>query len=148
MGQVVNLRFRTQQRQPVKAPLHWRHNGRNGVSNHQIVCSTVFSCVDELMHQSSVSLAFVRGIHRGPVNSPHKWLVMRRMFHLMTSSCETQLQTILVGNVSTIQGRSIKTSSIQWEKKPKWTQRPYKQNLYRLPLLLYWCSHWVSHLNC
>ena len=31
-------------------------------------------------HQSSASLAFERGIHRGPVNSPHKWPVMRKMF--------------------------------------------------------------------
>ena len=31
-------------------------------------------------HQSSTSLAFVRGIHRGPVNSPHKWPVTRKMF--------------------------------------------------------------------
>ena len=29
---------------------------------------------------SSASLAFVRGIHRWPVNSPHKWPVMRKMF--------------------------------------------------------------------
>ena len=27
-----------------------------------------------------MSLAFVRGIHRGPVNSPHKWPVTRKMF--------------------------------------------------------------------
>ena len=30
-------------------------------------------------YQSSASLAFVRGIHRGPVNSPHKWPVTRKM---------------------------------------------------------------------
>ena len=27
-----------------------------------------------------MSLAFVRGIHRGPVNSPHKWPVTRKIF--------------------------------------------------------------------
>ena len=31
-------------------------------------------------HQSSASLTFVRGIHRGPLNSPHKWPVTRKMF--------------------------------------------------------------------
>ena len=31
-------------------------------------------------HQNSASLAFVRGIHRGPVNSRHKWPVKRMMF--------------------------------------------------------------------
>ena len=30
--------------------------------------------------QSSASLAFVWGIHRWPVNSPHKWPVTRKMF--------------------------------------------------------------------
>ena len=44
------------------------------------VYSTVFSGADEIKHQSSASLAFVRGIHRSPVNSPHKWPVTRKMF--------------------------------------------------------------------
>ena len=33
-------------------------------------------------HQSSVSLAFVRGIHRWPANSPYKWPVTRKRFLL------------------------------------------------------------------
>ena len=45
-----------------------------------IVYSTVYSDADQRKHQSSASLAFVRGIHRGPVNSPHKWSVTRKMF--------------------------------------------------------------------
>ena len=36
------------------------------------VYSTVYSCVDQRKHRSSASPAFVRGIHRLPVNSPHK----------------------------------------------------------------------------
>ena len=36
--------------------------------------------------KSSAALAFVRGIHRWPVNSPHKRPVTRKCFHLMTSS--------------------------------------------------------------
>ena len=51
-----------------------------------IVYSTVYSGADQRKHQSSASLAFVRGIHWWPVNSPHKWPVMRKCFHLMTSS--------------------------------------------------------------
>ena len=62
-------------------PLHWRHNGRDGVSNHlTIVYSTVYSGADQRKHQSSASLAFVRGIHRSPVNSPRKRRVTRKMF--------------------------------------------------------------------
>ena len=56
------------------------------ITSLTIVYSTVYSDADQRKHQSSASLAFVRGIHRGPVNSPHKWPVTRKYFHLMTSS--------------------------------------------------------------
>ena len=45
-----------------------------------IVSSTVYSDADQIKHQSSEPLAFVRGIHRWPVNSPHKWPVTQKMF--------------------------------------------------------------------
>ena len=45
-----------------------------------LVCSTVYAGADQRKNQSSASLAFVRGIHRWPVNSPHKWPVTRKMF--------------------------------------------------------------------
>ena len=44
-----------------------------------IVYSTVYSGADQRKHQSSASLAFVRGIHRRPVNSLHKCPVTRKM---------------------------------------------------------------------
>ena len=44
-----------------------------------IVCSTVGSGADKKKHQSSASLAFVRGIHRWQMNPPHKRSVTRRM---------------------------------------------------------------------
>ena len=45
-----------------------------------IVYSAVYSDADQGKHQSSASLAFVRGIHREPVNSPHKWPVTQKLF--------------------------------------------------------------------
>ena len=45
-----------------------------------VVYSIVYSGVNQRKHQSSASLAFVREIHRGPVNFPHKWPVTRKMF--------------------------------------------------------------------
>ena len=50
------------------------------ITSLTIVYSTVYSGPDQIKHQNSASLAFVRGIHRGPVNSPHKWPVTRKMF--------------------------------------------------------------------
>ena len=50
------------------------------ITSLTIVYSTVYSGADQSKHQSSASLAFVRGIHRGPVNSPHKLPVTRKMF--------------------------------------------------------------------
>ena len=50
------------------------------ITSLSIAYSTVHSGADQSKHQSSASLAFVRGIHRGPVNSPHKWPVTRKMF--------------------------------------------------------------------
>ena len=50
------------------------------ITSLTIVYATVYSGADLRKHQSSASLAFVSGIHRGPVNSPHKWSVTRKMF--------------------------------------------------------------------
>ena len=44
-----------------------------------VVYLAVCSGADQRKHQSSVSLAFVRGSHRWPVNSPHKRPVTRKM---------------------------------------------------------------------
>ena len=44
------------------------------------VYSSVYSGADQRKHHSSTSRAFVRGIHRRPVNSPHKGPVTRKMF--------------------------------------------------------------------
>ena len=63
--------------------LEWRHNWHDGVSQITrltIVYSIVYSGVDETKHQRSGSLAFVRGIHRWPVNTLHKWPVTQKMF--------------------------------------------------------------------
>ena len=61
-------------------PLQWRHHGRDGISNH--------------LKTFSASPAFVRGIHQCPVNSPHKWPVTRKCFHLMTSLCPWRFANI------------------------------------------------------
>ena len=50
------------------------------ITSLTIFYSAVYSGADQRKHQSSASLAFVRGIHRSPVNSPLKWPVTRKIF--------------------------------------------------------------------
>ena len=50
------------------------------ITSLTVVYSIVYSDADQRKHQNSASLAFVWGIHRGPVNSPHKWPVTRKIF--------------------------------------------------------------------
>ena len=50
------------------------------ITSLTIVYSTVYSDADQRKHPSSASLAFVLGIHRRPVNSPHKGPVAWKMF--------------------------------------------------------------------
>ena len=62
----------------------WRHNERYDFSTHRRLDWLLNRlCVDQRKHQSSASLAFVRGIHRWTVDSPHKGQVTpvtRKMF--------------------------------------------------------------------
>ena len=62
--------------------LQWRPNERDAsqITSVLIVCSTVCSSANQRKHQSSASQAFVRKIHRWPVDSPHKGPVMWQMF--------------------------------------------------------------------
>ena len=62
--------------------LQWRHNNAMApqITGISFVYSTVCSSADQRKHQSYASLAFVRGIHRWPVNSPHKRPVTGKIF--------------------------------------------------------------------
>ena len=63
--------------------LEWHHNEHDCVSNHRrpdCLLNLLFRYKSKKASKSSVSLAFVRGIHRRPVNSPHKGPVTRKMF--------------------------------------------------------------------
>ena len=50
------------------------------ITSLTVVYSTVYLDADHRKHQSSASLAFVWGNSPGPVNSPHKGPVTRKMF--------------------------------------------------------------------
>ena len=65
------------------------------ITSLTIVYSTDYSDADQRKHESSPSLAFVRGIHRGPANSPHKWPVTLKVFPyddvIMTTSSQAAI---------------------------------------------------------
>ena len=75
---------RTQTQESPFNTLHYNHVIMGAIASQitslTIIYWTVYSDADQRKHQSSASLAFVRGIHRGPVNFPHKWTVTRKMF--------------------------------------------------------------------
>ena len=50
------------------------------ITSLTIIYSTVYLGANQRKYQSSASLAFMGGIHRWPVNSPHKRPVTRKMF--------------------------------------------------------------------
>ena len=78
------------------------------ITSLTIVYSIVYSDADQRKHHSSASLAFVRGIHRGAVNSSHKWPVTRKVFPFddvtmffqasITSMIEMKLYPVLLPN--------------------------------------------------
>ena len=62
--------------------IRWSHDGRDSVSNHQphhCLLNRIFTRRSKKTSKLRVT-GFVWGIHRGPVNSPHKWPVTRKMF--------------------------------------------------------------------
>ena len=65
-------------------PIHYNYVTMSAtaskITSLTIVYSTVYSSADQRKPLSSASLAFVRGIRRWPVNTPHKGPVTRKMF--------------------------------------------------------------------
>ena len=53
--------------------LEWRHNGLDSVSNHQPRDSLFNRLFRRRSKKTSKLRVTMRGIHRGPVNSPHRW---------------------------------------------------------------------------
>ena len=73
-GQEMDSRCQVHYDDVIMAPM------ASQITNLTVVYSIVYSDANQRKHQNSASLAFVWGIHRGTVNSPHKWPVTRKMF--------------------------------------------------------------------
>ena len=79
-----------------------------------IIYSTVYSGADQRKHQNSTSLAFVRGIHREPVNSPHKGPVTRKMFPFDDVIMYSPLQEMQWGTSHHMRTFTTQPSSVCW----------------------------------
>ena len=82
------------------------------ITSLAIVYSTFFSAADQRRHQSSASLAFVRGIHRWPVNSPHKCPVTRKMFSFNDVIMWKTIELSVIWEVKTITWRHCNAFSL------------------------------------
>ena len=75
------------------------------IKHHMVVSFLRFAvltlrwCHNQRKHQISTSLAFVRGIHRSPVNSPHKWPVTCKMFPLNDAIMNTVIFSEFVWSI-------------------------------------------------
>ena len=64
------------------------------ITSLTIVDSIVYSDTDQRKHQSSASLAFVRGIHRDRWIPRTNGQLRGKCFHLMNSSCQSRIHTL------------------------------------------------------
>ena len=135
-------------------PLQRRHNDRDGASNHQhnnCLLSRLFRHRSR-KHQSVTSLAFVWGIHRWPVNSPHKGPVTRKCLHLITSLFDSRnhsrhVTSSLIGYVYTNWNYD---DVIKWKHFPRYL--PFVQGIHRSPVNSphkgQWCGALMFSLIC
>ena len=66
----------------VAKSLRWHHNDHNGISNHHSH-DYLLNCILGRISKKTSKLrvtGLCAGIHRRPVNSPHKWPVTQKMF--------------------------------------------------------------------
>ena len=80
MRKLIKIWFAIDQFQ--RTPLQWRHNDHDGVSNHQprgCLLNRLFRCGSKKTSKLPVT-GLCAGNSPGPVNSPHKGPVTRKMF--------------------------------------------------------------------
>ena len=116
------------------------------ITSLTIVNSTVYSDTDQRKHQGSASLAFVRGSHRGPVNSPHKWPVTLKMFPFDDVIMRNQLTDpwgfgCIIKLVICVLLASVYILSISCEIALKWKSQPLTDDQSTLVQVMACCHH-------
>ena len=117
-----------------------------------IVYPTVCSGADQREHESSASLAFTRGIHRWPVNSPHKGPVTQKLFPSDDIIMNLDLVTTLIIVIylqSAIQHQwkhPCEQSRTQIETRAKWS--PSAGDFFQIHFYERMCLSNQISLNC
>ena len=114
------------------------------ITSLTIVCSTVYSGADQRKRQSSASLAFVRGIHRRPVNSPHKGPVTWKMLPLDDA-------IMRIGDIHTSEPGMVCIIGHPSEMYLKFKSREisFVQNIrFNNPIVLKFCTELKGSLPC
>ena len=111
------------------------------ITSLTIVFSSVYLGTDQRKHQSSASLASVQGIHRRPVNSPHKWPVTRRMFPF-----DDVIMASHVSQKKWIELTSDKAQQNKTEQEPMHILSYHFKAETKCHYLNQWCKvgHWLS----
>ena len=120
------------------------------ITNLTIVYSTIYQDADQRKHQSSASLAFARGIHRVPVNSPHKGPVMWKIFPfddvIMEWVIVASENSLLLNNAKLWPQPLLSYCQLNpWEQNSVKFQYIY-QSLHWRKYIWKCCLHIVSHL--
>ena len=66
------------------------------ITSLTIIYFTIYSGADQRKHQNSALLAFLRGIHRWPMNSPHKCPETRNMFPFDDVTMEVAMKVTFI----------------------------------------------------
>ena len=115
------------------------------ITSLTIVYSTVYSGVNHRKHQSSASMAFVWGIHRSPVNSPHKGPVPRKMFPFHDVVMKPQLPYSSCHSHSYIEAKLGQLSTVLTTKSYIFLWYFFGCWWFKLFLLNWWChSKWPT----
>ena len=123
-------------------PLHWRHNDHNGVSNHQphhCLLKRLFRRISRKTSKLRIT-GLCMGNSPGPVNSPHKGPVTRKMFPFDDVNALCPLRQ--VGSCRCQDGKISAVSYLLYQRycedvltislKTNWFDRKIKHNFQRL----------------
>ena len=119
--------------------LEWRYNECDGVSNHQrlgCLLKRMFRCRSKKTSKLRVT-GLCEGIHRWPVNSPHKGPVTRKMFPLDDVIITCNVYTIYLLHFRTATYQIVCTNADEYLQAVFMSTFPVWQCILRLILVVF-----------